>query len=105
MSSSDLPEADKMNLDKIINDITNDTEFKEMMGNLTSNLSCKLNDEHKTFESEKSQEVSDNESLESDSDLSYFDLLTHFFTDSQGNNICDILTDINKNLKTIANKK
>jgi hypothetical protein len=105
MSSSQNPDTDNMNLDKIINDITNDSEFKEMMGSLTSNLSSKLNEDHKQSDSEKSNGVSDNESMESDSDLSYFDLLTQFFTDSQGNNICDILTDINKNLKTIANKK
>ena len=39
-----------------------------------------------------------------DEDLSNYDLLTTFFSDQEGNNICEILNDINRNLTKLVNK-
>ena len=86
-------------IDDIINQITKNTEFQEMMNHLSDEFTSKKKD--------LSNESADNNSTcsnDNDENISNYDLLATFFSDQEGNNICEILGDINKNLKTIADK-
>jgi len=82
------------NLDEIINQISANGEFKEMMNSLSEQTASRNLNEG----GESSEEVE-----ESDSSNTY-DLFTTFFSDQNGNNICEILSSIDNSLKTIAEK-
>ena len=77
------PVNPKQNVKK--EDLPDEDEFKNVMEGFQKRLS-------------EMDSISSN-----DSEYSYYDLLTTFFTDSKGNNICDILSNINSNLSELHN--
>ena len=87
------------NLDTIISQITNNDEFQGMMNNLSGELLPKKTNQ-------ESSENSDQSDLDDEPNNNY-DLMATFFSDNDGNNICDILSNINNNLselnKTLTN--
>ena len=124
-------------LDEIINQITSNGEFKEMMNSLSNgigNIATKEGNNSGTNDNvdgngddnvddsgtnnngddkgKNESEISDrNSNISStrdssidESNLSYYDLLTTFFVDENGNNICDVLNKINTNLENISEK-
>lgn len=82
-------------LDQIINQITSNGDFKEMMTNVSEGL--QLPTKEVTIP-EKSTDV-DSSSKNSDS---LYDLCCTFLSDNDGNSIGDVLGQINENLKNIA---
>lgn len=87
------------NLDTIISQITQNDQFKGMMDNFSDDFK-------KTVQAPGTEESD----LESDSEPnSNYDLMATFFSDQEGNNICDILSNINNNLSklndNLANRK
>jgi hypothetical protein len=122
-------------LDEIINQITNNGEFKDMMNSLSNNLKngdfnmnmadfsnnkdigTGINDnvdngdngnngdnvdngDKDDSDNSNNSDNSDNESYD-ENNLSYYELLTTFFTDNNGNNICEVMSNINENLSSI----
>ena len=79
------------NLDTIISQITQNDQFKGMMDSFS--------DDFKKTVHAPGTEESDLES-ESEPNSSY-DLMATFFSDQDGNNICDILSNINNNLSKL----
>ncbi len=93
------------NLDQIINQITSNGDFKEMMNNVSEGLQMPLKEvsipEKNTTESDQNNKTSE----------SLYDLCCTFLSDSDGNSLADILHEVNtnlsnisKNLEKIANK-
>ena len=86
----DKPDNEIPNLDEIISQITNNGEFNDMMSQISNEVNKK----------DINPNIQDDET---ESELNSNDLLTSLFTDSDGNNICEILSNINNNLQKIAN--
>lgn len=82
-------------LDQIINQITSNGDFKEMMNNVSEGLQLPTKEEsipEKSTESESSCKNSD----------SLYDVCCTFLSDNDGNSVGDVLGQINENLKSIA---
>ena len=90
------------NLDEIINQITSNGEFKDMMTQLSDELATNKNNNQDDKES--TPEVDSDFSSENVEKLNNYDLLTTFFSDQNGNNICEILNEINNNLAKLVEK-
>ena len=85
-----MTDKKKEDLDNILEKVGEDKDFQQMMGAFTEAIT-------------KSRSEDDNDSdILSSSDYSLYDLLTEFFTDSKGNNLCEIMSEINSNLKNVA---
>ena len=101
ISNKDNSQANVPDLDDLITHITSNGNFKTMMDSLSGGLNEKTNvvKEEEENVNEVSDELDVNEGI---SDNNNLDLLSTFFTDSSGNNIADILTNINNNLSQIS---
>ena len=80
-------------LDQIINQITSNGDFKEMMNSVSEGLQVTPK------ESEKDQD----ELNTTQSPNSLYDISCTFLSDAEGNSVADILTQINTNLEKISN--
>lgn len=94
------------NLDDIINQITQNGDFKKMMDNITENIG-ENGDNVDNIEQPKSENkgTSDtivNSNKNTDSNDKLYDTFCTFFSDNDGNSVADILTDINKNLYNLV---
>ena len=84
------------NLDQIINQITSNGDFKEMMNNVSDGLQMPI----KEFtEPQKTDETVEPPSKSSES---LYDLCCTFLSDNDGNSLADILTQVNHNLQKIS---
>ncbi len=85
------------NLDQIINQITSNGDFKEMMNNVSEGLQMPLKEVSipETTNTESDQTTKTSESL--------YDLCCTFLSDNDGNSLADILTQVNQNLQNISN--
>ena len=98
------------NLDDIINQITQNGDFKKMMDNITENINengdnVDIEDDGEKSKSEnntKSENNIVNSNKKSESDEKLYDTFCTFFSDNEGNSLADILTDINKNLSNLV---
>ena len=82
-------------LDQIINQITSNGDFKEMMNNVSEGLQMPLK------EVSIPEQVTESDSTNKSSD-SLYDLCCTFLSDSDGNSIADILSQVNQNLQNIS---
>lgn len=89
------------NLDDIINQITSNGEFKDMMSQLSDELSVPKTKNEPVNDQKESESVV---SSECEDQMSQYDLLTTFFSDENGNNICDVLSNINNNLSKLVDR-
>ena len=82
-------------LDQIINQITSNGDFKEMMNNVSEGFQMPLKEVTIPEISNENEQVNkNNESL--------YDLCCTFLSDSEGNSLADILSQVNQNLQTIS---
>ncbi len=88
-------EANIPNLDQIINQITSNGDFKEMMNNVSEGLQLPLKEV-------SIPESSDESDTNSKNNESLYDLCCTFLSDNDGNSLADILSQINQNLTTIS---
>jgi len=80
-----MSQTQKASIENLASNVPNEEDFKNIMEGFQKRLG----------------EIDDASST--DSEYSYYDLLTTFFTDSKGNNICEVLSNINTNLDKIHN--
>ena len=107
-STKEASQAKVPDLDELITHITNNGNFKTMMDSISGGLNeqC-INTIDNTVSEEKEDKLPNALESSIDEDISTnpnFDLMSTFFTDTKGQNIADILTNINNNLDIISNK-
>ncbi len=88
-------EANIPNLDQIINQITSNGDFKEMMNNVSDGLQLPLKEV-------SIPESSDESDTNSKNNESLYDICCTFLSDNDGNSLADIMSQINQNLTTIS---
>jgi len=86
------------NLDQIINQITSNGDFKEMMNNVSEGLQMPIKETPVTV-TEPTDETVEPSSKSSES---LYDLCCTFLSDGDGNSLADILTQVNQNLQKIS---
>lgn len=84
-------------LDQLINQITQNGDFKKMMDNITENVNGNTN----TNQQKDLKEV-ETSSSEPNKEESLYDTCCTFLTDNEGNSLAEILSSINGNLQKIA---
>jgi hypothetical protein len=89
------------NLDDIINQITQNGDFKKMMDNITENIG-ENGDNVEKSENKGTSNTIVNSNKQTYSDDKLYDTCCTFFSDNDGNSVADILTDINKNLYNLV---
>ena len=90
------PEQNLMpDLDQIINQITSNGDFKEMMNNVSEGLQMPLKEVSIPDTSNENEPINKNNE-------SFYDLCCTFLSDSEGNSLADILSQVNQNLQTIS---
>ena len=105
--SNCLNDANEIKLDDVIKKVTKTKEFNNIINNISETL-FKLNDINGNDSMDKPN-INKNKNMDynitnsdSDDDENLESVLGAFFMDKDGNNICDCLSDINKNLEKIA---
>ena len=94
-SDNQTPNANIPDLDQIINQITSNGDFKEMMNNVSEGLQLPTKEvsiPEKTTETDTSAKNSD----------SLYDICCSFLSDNDGNSVGDVLGQINESLKSIS---
>ena len=86
-------------LDQLINQITQNGDFKKMMDNITENVNVNGNTNVERQTDLKEVETS---SSEPNKEESLYDTCCTFLTDNEGNSLAEILSSINGNLQKIA---
>lgn len=98
--------TDTPDLDQIINQITNNSDFKQMMENMTDEMApaIKANQTPPLApQAPPNSPREDDSSKQSDDEqVSTYDTLCTFFSDNEGNSVADIMQNINENLARIA---
>ena len=99
------------NLDDLISSITNNGNFKTMMDSISGGLQDPnlpdQNESKSNVDEDNEIEVNDQENnilpeIEDITANPQFDIMNTFLTDNQGNNIAEILSNINNNLSLIV---
>ena len=94
------------NIDDLISHITNNGNFKTMMDSISdglqdtnynvSNSTDKTNNTENTENTENTDEITSNP---------FYDIMSTFLTNSEGDNITDVLTNINNNLTKLVERQ
>jgi hypothetical protein len=93
-STTNTSEQNVPDLNDIINQITSNGEFKNMMDNLSGELKTPVDEISEVVDTETNNNNLNKEDL--------YDMMTTFLSDSEGNCLADILSNINKNLTIIS---
>ena len=86
------------NIDDLISHITNNGNFKTMMDSISDGLQ----DTSYATNNNSTEKNSNSESTEDISSNPFYDIMSTFLTNSEGDNIVDVLTNINNNLSKLV---